>query len=51
MSTGFLRSNLVSSTLALIACAALTGGGCGDGAGGAGTGGAGGSAGGTTGTA
>jgi lysophospholipase L1-like esterase len=51
MSSGLLRCNLVFSTLALIACAALTGGGCGDGADGTGTGGTGGSAGGTTGSA
>jgi len=51
MSTSFLRCRLAVSTLALAACAALTGGGCGDGGDGTGTGGTGGSGGGTTGTA
>jgi lysophospholipase L1-like esterase len=51
MSTGLVRCKLVFSTLALVACAALTGGGCGDSGGGTGTGGTGGSAGGATGTA
>ena len=51
MSTSFLRCRLAVSTLALAACAVLTGGGCGDGGDGTGTGGTGGSGGGTTGTA